>query len=174
MNKIVILEDDLGIAISLANQFVEFKKKYPKYEISEPDICYFCSDTMKANQRINSLKKQDFNIKHVSLLNFNKTFDDYINSKEEHVIIIIDYILEDDGSDGIPMERVNIRYVLRQDEDKLKQIWFYTARGTTNYENLCEIIGAEHVLEVKETGADFLKLDLENEKFFDSLLENKV
>lgn len=172
MNNIVIVEDRLGRGISLAEQFVEFSTEHPEYQIEVSDICYFCSNTQRAKEEIEKKKECGFNIRHVALSNFNKIMDEYLYCTESRTFLIMDFILEQDGSDGIPMRRVNIRYARNKDRLATKQLWFYTGTGARNEEILRELIGDIFIVEKVDT--DYLRLDLENEKFLKEIASNQT
>lgn len=172
MNNIVILEDRLGRGISLAEQFKEFSTEHPEYQIEVSDICYFCSNTQRAEEEIEKKKECGFNIRHVALSNFNKIMDEYLYCTESRTYLIMDFILEEDGSDGIPMRRVNIRYARNKNRLAKNQLWFYTATGVTNEEILRELVGKEHTFIVTDVDKEYLRLDLENEKFLKEIASN--
>lgn len=169
MNNIVIVEDRLGRGISLAVQFEEYSKNHPELEIRVLAICYFCANTKKAEEDIREKKDCGFDIRHVNLLNFSEIMDEYMNSKEKQTLLIMDYVLEGDGSDGMPVKRVNIRYARNNERFTTNKLWFYTGTGTENARKLSQLVGEEHVLEVLEVGDDNLRLDLENDNFKNNL-----
>ncbi len=174
MNNIVIVEDRLGRGISLAEQFVEFSTEHPEYQIEVSDICYFCSDTQRAEEEIEKKRECGFNIRHVTLGNFIKIMDEYLYCTESRTFLIMDFILEEDGSDGIPMRRVNIRYARNKNRLATKQLWFYTGTGARNEEILRELVGKEHVLTVTGVDTDYLRLDLGNEKFLEKIKSDLI
>lgn len=165
MNNIVIVEDKLGRGISLAEQFAEFSQNNPNLKIEVRDICYFCPNTQKAQEDIRKRSESKFNIKPVTLLDFGRTMDEYISSQEERTFLIMDYMLDDDGSEGIPTRRVNIRYARNKNLCDTNQLWFYTATGTANENALSKLVGKEHVLDVVEVDENVLRLKLDNEDF---------
>ena len=162
MINIVIVEDRLGRGISLAEQFKEFSIEHPEYQIEVSDVCYFCSNAQKAEKEIDEQKECGFNIRHVTLGNFNKIMDEYLYYSESRTFLIMDFVLEDDGSDGIPMRRVNIRYARNKDRLSTGQIYFYTATGARNEEILKELVGKDHTITVTAVNTHHLRLDLEN------------
>lgn len=174
MNKIVIVEDKIGRAVSLAEQFVEFSNEHPELEIDTPDICYFCPDSEIAQKNIRQWDDCGFKINHLTLLNFSETLDQYLYSEENKAFLIIDYLLEKDGSDGSPIKRVNIRYARNNERSKTNQLWFYTGTGPVNQQILVQLFGREHLLEVIEADENFLKLCLENANFKSALRENQA
>lgn len=176
MNGIVIVEDRLGRAISLAEQFSELSEEHPEFNIQVSDICYFCADSKTAKENIETAKKQGckLNIRHVTLLNFNDIMDEYMESKDKHAYLIMDYMLKDDGSEGVPMQRVNIRYARNKQRYTTNQLWFYTATGTKNELALSKLVGQEHVLDVQEVDDDYLRLDLDNTDFIRTLKESPM
>lgn len=168
MNNIVIVEDKLKRGISLANQINELSQAHLDLGINVVAVCYFQPNETIANSEIAECGEHDFPIRPISLWNFNEVLDGYMDSKTEHAIVIMDFILEDDGSEGIPIRRVNIRYARRSEEEKRRRIWFYTATSTVIQDTLCELVGKENVLEVTDVKAESLRLDLE-EKFLPEL-----
>lgn len=172
MNNIVIVEDRLAKGISLAAQFTELAQHCPELKMRVLAVCYFKSNREAAQREIEKSEKQNFEVVPVSLWNFNETIDDYINSSGKHATIIMDYLLDGDGSEGVPMRRVNIRYARKPERKGSGQLWFYTGTGTDNHNMLCQLVGADHVLEVTESGPDYLRLDLTEEKFLKVLQAN--
>ena len=167
MKNIVIVEDKLGRGVSLAQQFAEYAKNYPELNIQVAGICYFCPDREKANRDID-LTKSEFDITNVTLLNFTETMDRYLDcANGDQTFIIMDYMLDGDGSEGIPTRRVNIRYARYQERYKSKEIWFYTGTGRINEKILIDLFGQERVLMVKELDdyRDYIRLDLDNKYF---------
>lgn len=174
MNNIVIVEDRLGRGVSLAEQFKEFSTEHPEYQIEVSDICYFCSNTQRAEEKMEKKKKCGFNIRHVALSNFNKIMDEYLYGTKSRTFLVIDFILEGDGSEGIPMQRVNIRYARKKDRLATNQLWFYTATGMVNEKILRELVGAEHTFIVTDIDTNYLRLDLENEHFLREIVPNQT
>lgn len=174
MNKIIIVEDRLGRAISLANQFHAYADKNPELELEVAGICYFCPDMDKACHDIDQKGDTRFEMKPVNLLNFKETMDIYLNTVGDRFFLIMDYMLENDGSEGIPMHRVNIRYARGQERYKTDRIWFYTGTGKDNERILGELVGKKHVLEVKEVDDNTLHLDLDLMSFRKALLSKDV
>lgn len=169
MNNIVIVEDKLKRGISLAEQFNELGQSNPELDIHVTAVCYFNPSKEEAEKDIEACGSHDFDIVPVSLWNFDKVLDGYMDVRKEKATVIMDFILDNDGSEGIAIKRVNIRYARRASADKGRRIWFYTATGTANHNILCELFGEERVLEVINVGDDFLQLDLQEEKFMSAL-----
>lgn len=169
MKDIVIVEDKLKKGISLAQQFKELEKNRPDLEFKVTTVCYFKPNVEAAKEEIEKCGKQEFEVLPVSLWNFDETMDRYRNSA--HSVVIMDFQLDGDGSGEVPTRRVNIRYARRNRDDSDK-LWFYTGTGTNNYNILCELVGKEHVLGVKESSIDFLRLDLEDDKFTRTLVKS--
>ena len=176
MNDIVIVEDRLGRAISLAQQFLDFSKQHPEYQVQVVDICYFCANPEIAKENIDMAKKKgcSLNIRPVNLLNFSEIMDEYMESKEKHAYLIMDYLLADDGSCGVPMQRVNIRYARNKQRYSTNKLWFYTATGTKNQLALSQLVGQEHILDVWEVDDNYLRLDLTNTDFIRTLKESLI
>lgn len=172
MNNIVIVEDRLRRGISLAEQFRMLAEQNPGLEIKVLAVCYFNSNEKKANEDIKNIGGYPFEIKAISLWDFDEIMDEYTAPKNEHTMVIIDFFLDGDGSGGIPVQRVNIRYARRADPNRKKKLWFYTGTGTDNNNILCQLIGKEHVLQVERAENDLLQLNLEDEKFKKALQAN--
>lgn len=168
MNNIVIVEDKLKRGIALAEQVNELSQVHPELEINVVAVCYFHPDEAAAKSEIEACGEHDFQVIPLSLWNFNKVLDQYMDLQNEHAIVIMDFILENDGSMGIPIKRVNIKYARRSEEEKRRRIWFYTATSTIVQNTLCELVGKENVLEVTDVAAESLRLDLED-KFLSEL-----
>lgn len=173
MNKIVIVEDRLNRGISLAEQFVAFSNEHPEFEIDVSDICYFCPNQKKAETEIQGVDNNDFNIKRVALENFRETMDVYLNDSDNPTLLIMDYLLEGDGSDGTPIKRVNIRYARNSNRLDTNKLFFYTATGANNELVLSELVGSDHILQVQDVSDDSLKLDLDNNKFREALCHDE-
>lgn len=174
MNNIVIVEDRLKRGISLAEQFEELAEQHPEWGIQILAVCYFNENKEAAMEDIKACVGHPFTIRHVSLWDFDETMDEYTNPGNEHTIVIIDFFLDGDGSSGIPVRRVNIRYAKRADENRRKQLWFYTGTGFDNNRILCELVGKEHVLQMESVGDGILRLNLEDENFRMALLANSA
>ena len=173
MNKIVIVEDNLKRGICLAKQFVEFSNEHPELELEIADICYFRASLEEAENIIRDVDDCPFLIKPVSLLNFNKIMDEYLNALDGRTFLISDFILDDDGSEGMPVKRVNIRYARNNNRVDTNQLWFYTGTGILNQQILEELVGKDHVFEVLKVDDDLLRLNLDNEKFIAACLSEK-
>lgn len=175
MNRIVIVEDMLKRGISLAEQFGDFAAEHPELKIQVAAVCYFNFDTAAARKDIEDMQNQKnypFEIRHVSLLDFEEVLDEYTDPGENQAIVIMDFILKDDGSEGVHRQRINIAYFGSVKKARKKQIWFYTAIGTRLHEILVELVKADHVLEVTDVGEALLHLDLNDEKFVRKLQAN--
>lgn len=164
MKDIVIVEDKLKKGISLAEQFKDLEKKRTDLEFKVKAVCYFKPNMEVAEKEIKECGKYEYEVLPVSLWNFDETMDRYKDSDGGRSVIIMDFQLDGDGSGEVPMRRVNIRYARRNKKDSDK-FWFYTGTGTNNYNILCDLVGKEHVLGVRESRIDYLRLDLEDDKF---------
>lgn len=86
--------------------------------------------------------------------------------EDEESVIIMDYLLAGDGSDGIGERRVNIRYASERLNEK--RIWFYTVAGDETRARLKQLV-SNYVLEVRDATSTTVKLDLDNEEFMNVL-----
>lgn len=167
MKKIIIVEDDLGRGLSLADQFDELSINHPDLEIEVGSVCYFNSRKEKAQEKIAEYNVGERNIEIVSLWNFYEVMEEYYNNEIDQYIFIIDFLLDDDGSLGIPKRRVNIRYAQTKHNDG--KIWFYTSAGGTTEIVLKDLI-TSYVLDVAEVKGDYIRLHLEdNDEFMNCL-----
>lgn len=169
MNNIVIVEDNLAKGISLAEQFEELASENKEFNLHVLAVCYFKPDSESAQKDIAVAGKHDFDIEHVTLWDMDKRLNDYMDSNQQAAIVIMDYMLDGDGSEGIPMHRASVRYARGLDKNKANQLWLYTGTGTANYNILCQLVGREHVLNVRESRMDYLRLSLDDEKFKNAL-----
>lgn len=168
MKDIVIVEDKLKKGISLAEQFNELGEKRPELKLKVEAVCYFKSNQKAAQKEIDGIKahkKLSFEVFPISLWDFDETMDRYVDSDGGNKVVIMDFQLDGDGSGEVPMRRVNIRYARRKKAPVSDRLWFYTGTGTNNHKILCQLVGEEHVLGVRESGIDYLRLDLEDDKF---------
>lgn len=172
MKKIVIVEDKILRAISLAEQFVEFSKEHPELEIEVPDIYFFGKNHGILQDTIKETDTKGFNIISITLLEFIQTMSEYLSQKDTH--LIFDFLLDDDGSEGVAEQRVNIRFARNQNRINTNRIWFYTATGTDNENKLQKLIGIEHMLWVSKVDVGYLKLNLNNEFFLNALKNDET
>lgn len=170
MNKIVIVEDRLGRGISLAKQFLEFSQEHPELEIEVSDICFFCADTQNAEKEMKKYDDCGFDIKHIILSDFREKMDEYLYSQEERFFLIIDFMLDDDGSGGAPASRVNIRYARNNNRCATNRLWFYTGTGALNEQILGQLVGEEHRLDVLEVNGDKIRLQLEDDALINAMM----
>lgn len=168
MKKIVIVEDRIKRAASLAKQFELLAEQW---NIKDIVICFFRERPSETEEDIRKAKDScKHEIKDVYILDFNKVMDAYMN--EEETYFIIDYQLNGDGSEGDPIRRINIRYARNKDRYKTNRLWFYTATGPDNERILGKLFGKEHMLYVSEVDEDLLTLELNN-SYFSRAMENK-
>lgn len=179
MNNIIIVEDILERGITLAQQFEEFALHNQDLDIHVLAVCYFNPDRKNAEGLIAKRKAENggefaFEIKPVSLWNFDDVLDAYTDPQGTCATAIMDFMLKGDGSRGIPTQRVNIRYARRADEDRKKKLKFYTATGPENEKIFCTLFGKDHILQVEEfqNATDFLHLHLDRDVFINKLQTN--
>lgn len=175
MNNIVIVEDRLGRGISVAQQFEELAQQRPELDIHVLAVCYFYPYTkIEAEAEIAKIYSDDyaFEIRPVGLNDFDEVMDGYMNLRNKRAIVIMDFFLDGDGSEGIPTHRVNIRYVRRAEKYVQERTWFYTATGLRNNEILCSLFGEGHVLDVDSINGNFLRLNLEKKELMEALQAN--
>lgn len=175
MTNIVIVEDKLKNGMDLARQFEELAEVHPELDVRVKAICLFYEDSKEeAEATIESMAadNREYEIRAVSLYDFDDVMDEYMREQEEPVIVIMDFLLEsatDSGARGIPMRRVNIRYARRVEKNMRDRIWFYTTSGKENVEILCDLFGQEHVLKVDTFKEGRLFLHLEEKAFMQAL-----
>lgn len=167
MRNVVIVEDRLERGISLAQQFQEIAEKHSDWNVSVESVCYFHTNTKSAKEEIKKYPGLNYEIIPVSLWNFNEQMDQYYLAEDKYVIVF-DFLLDNDGSDGNMENRVNIRYAKNKMAEN--KIWFYTATGITTERILKELVGEEHVLEVAESNSKCLRLNIEENKDFVKLI----
>lgn len=160
MNKIIVVEDVLENGISVCEQFRAKAKGDPSLNIYVECLCYFNADMKQAAHEIERYKDLEYKIVPVSLWNFEEVLNSYYD--EGNSVIIMDFLLGGDGSDGIAERRVNIRYA----SERLgkKRIWFYTVSGYDTKEKLKKLV-SPYVLEVLDTTSTSIELDLDNKEF---------
>ena len=175
MTNIVIVEDKLKNGMDLARQFEELAKAHQELDVRVKAICLFYEDSQKeAEAAIESVAadNREYEIRTVSLYDFEDVMDEYMIEQAEPTIAIMDFLLEsatDSGARGIPARRVNIRYTRRADKNVQDRIWFYTTSGKENVEILCDLFGQEHVLKVDTFKEGRLSLHLEDKAFMAAL-----
>lgn len=177
MTNIVIVEDKLKNAMDLAQQLNELAAERPELDIRVKAICLFYEDYKEKNEKENAVSKipakdHEYEIKLVSLYDFDDIMDSYMLDQEEPTIAIMDFLLEsatDRGARGIPARRVNIRYFRNIEKEVQDRIWFYTTSGIDNVEILCELIGREHVLRADSVKSGRLYLNLKSTTFMETL-----
>lgn len=169
MCNVVIVEDRLESGISLARQFQEIAGKHSDWNVSVESVCYFQKNEKLAKEEIGKYIDLSYEIIPLSLWNFNEQLDKYYFADEKYVIVF-DFLLDDDGSEGRMEERVNIRYAKNKMSEN--KIWFYTARGITTERILKELVGEDHVLGVAESNSKCLRLNIEENKDFVKLISD--
>lgn len=175
MTNIVIVEDKLKNGLDLARQFEELAEVHQELDVHVNAICFFYEDSQeKAKTEIENIAGDDpgYEIRLVSLYDFDDVMDEYMIGQEEPTIAIMDFMLEsatDRGARGIPARRVNVRYTRRADDNVRNRIWFYTTGGNENIEILCDLFGQEHVLNVDSFKNGRLSLQLEGTAFMNAL-----
>lgn len=171
---IIIVGDELGKSLSLADQFEELSMKYPELKIEVGGICYFHANTEAAQKIIEIYDTKNRHIEIVSLWNFYEVMEWYEEKSFAALphggeickhIFIMDFMLEGDGSDGIPERSATIRYAKNMNRLDSDNIWFYTA-GDTRAESALYHLVPGHVLTVVEKDGDYLRLQLESNDAF--------
>ena len=157
MTNIVSVEDQLNNAKDIANQFNRLALERKELQIMIKAICLFYENNGEKEEKskeIETLKMNGltYEVKLVSLYDFDDVMDEYVQNQKESTIVIMDFLLEhaaNSGARGIPTRRVNIRYTKRLEKQLQDKIWFYTTSGDENIGILEELFGQEHVLGVK-------------------------
>ncbi len=177
MINIVIVEDKLKNAMDLAMQLKELAAERPELDIRVKAICLFYEDYKEKDEKEKAVSRilredHDYEVKLVSLYDFDDVMDSYMLDQENPTIAIMDFLLEsatDRGARGIAARRVNIRYIRSAEKEAQDRIWCYTTSGRDNVEILCELIGQEHVLKADSIRNGRLFLNLENTSFMAAL-----
>lgn len=163
MNKIVIIEDKLTNAVRIARQlngWIEEENLANLIEIAQIFLFKSNKEEVEAEKEkyIDRYGGLEFHVEPVCLWDFDEKLDSCMEDVEHITFFVIDYLLtehDEDGSGGIPEYRVNIRYAKRQSENRKNRLFFYTLTGAVNFNILCGLVGAEHVLPAKyEQGID--------------------
>lgn len=177
MINIIIVEDKLKNAMDLALQLNELAAKRPELDVRVRAICLFYEDYKEKDEKEKAVSRipaedHEYDVKLVSLYDFDDVMDSYMLDQEEPAIAIMDFLLEsatDRGARGIPARRVNIRYIRSVEKEVQDRIWCYTTSGRDNVEILCKLIGQEHVLKADSIKNGRLFLSLENTTFMEAL-----
>lgn len=170
MTQIVIVEDRLKNALRIAEQLQKWLVEEQKSSLELKKILLFnpSEEKVEKEKRENSelINRLELVVEPVCLWNFNEKLDEYMNDAANITFYVMDFLLEEDGSGGIPEYRVNIRYARRQTEDKKKRLFFYTLTGTENYNLLCGLVGSDQVLPSKYEKMKLPCLDLQKANNF--------
>lgn len=169
MSRIIIVEDKLNNGLRIAEQV----RKWIVQEDLEHEIELSQIFLFKPTEEVNTAKEEyrqeitelGLNIEPICLWNFDEKLDECMKDVDEKTLLLIDYLLMDDGSDGVPEYRVNIRYARRQEAERKKRLFFYTLTGEENFEILCGLVGKEHVIAAKYEKAELPCLDLQCSTF---------
>lgn len=177
MNKIAIVEDRLKSAVLIARQLqnwlvrekldnmIELKKVF-LFTVSEEAF------RTELEKFVTEVEELDLDVERICLWDFDDKLDEYMEKIDAHPLLLIDFLLYEDGSEGVPEYRVNIRYARRQNEERKKRLFFYTLSGLDNFNLLCQLVGAEHVLPSKYENDTPPCLDLQNiDNFRDAIQE---
>lgn len=163
MNEIVIVDDILQNGLRIAEQLKNWiVQEHLENNIAVRQILLFNSEDLNREIYKNKIAELSLHVESICLWNFDKKLDSYMADVEKHTIFLIDYLLREDGSDGIPAYRVNIRYAKRQNEERKKKLFFYTLTGIENFKLLCDLVGIEHVIPSKYENGKVPSLDLQH------------
>lgn len=177
MEKIIIVEDRLDNAVRIARQLQNWLvQENLTNEIKLSQVFLFKLTEEEVNADKEEYKQDivelDLNIEPICLWNFDEKLDECMEDVEEKTLLLIDFLLLEDGSNGVPEYRVNIRYARRQNKERKKRLFFYTLTGLENFNLLCQLVGAEHVLPSKYENGKPPCLDLRNiDNFRDAIQE---
>lgn len=165
MNKIIIVEDKLESGLRIARQLKKWlAQENLEHEIELNQIFLFKQTEEEVNVAKEEYRQEiaelGLNIEPICLWNFDEKLDECMEDVDEKNLLLIDFLLWDDGSDGVPEYRVNIRYARRQDVERRKRLFFYTLSGMANFEILCGLVGKEHVIDAKYETGELPCLDL--------------
>lgn len=177
MNKIAIVEDRLKNAVLIARQLQDWLirenldnvielKKVLLFSVSEEA---FRTELEKFMTEVEEL---DLDVERTHLWDFDDKLDEFMDDVEKKNFLLIDFLLSEDGSEGVPQYRVNIRYARRQNGERKKRLFFYTLSGLENFNLLCQLVGEEQVLPSKYENGEPPCLDLQNiDNFRDAIQE---
>mgnify|MGYP004669675541 CR=1 FL=1 len=179
MNKIIIVEDKLENGLRIAEQLQNWlAQENLENEIELSQIFLFKPTVEEVNaikeEYTQKIAELGLNIEPICLWDFDEKLDECMKDVDEKKLLLIDYILMDDGSDGVPEYRVNIRYARRQDVERKKRLFFYTLTGAENDELLCGLVGKEHVIHAKYEKGVLPCLDLRHIDKFRQAIQNMI
>ena len=158
MNKIAIVEDRLKNAVLIARQLQDWLIRENLDNVIELKKVLLFSVSEEAFRT--ELEKFVTEVEELDL------------DVEKKNFLLIDFLLSEDGSEGVPQYRVNIRYARRQNGERKKRLFFYTLSGLENFNLLCQLVGEEQVLPSKYENGEPPCLDLQNiDNFRDAIQE---
>ena len=179
MSRIIIVEDKINNGLRIAEQMENWiiqENLENKVELNQ--IFLFKPTEEEVNEAREEHKQKiaelGLTIEPICLWNFDEKLDECMANVEKKTLLLIDYLLLDDGSDGVPEYRVNIRYARRQDAERKKRLFFYTLTGVENFKLLCGLVGAEHVIHAKYEKAELPCLDLQHIDTFRQAIQEMI
>lgn len=163
MNEIVIVDDILQNGLRIAEQLKNWIiQKHLEDKIEVKQILLFNPENPNIEIHQDKIVELNLCVEPICLWNFDEKLDSFMANTKKQTIFLIDYLLREDGSEGIPAYRVNIRYAKRQNEEIKKKLFFYTLTGIENFNILCELVGTEHVIPSKYENGKAPSLDLQH------------
>lgn len=177
MEKIIIVDDSAKNGLRIAEQLQHWiVQENLENEIELNQIFLFKSTTEEVDEEKKKYREKiselGIDMEPICLWNFDQKLDECMDDVEKKNFLLIDFLLLEDGSNGVPEYRVNIRYARRQKRERKKRLFFYTLSGLENFNLLCQLVGAEHVLPSKYENEKPPCLDLQNiDNFRDAIQE---
>lgn len=177
MEKIIIVDDSAKNGLRIAEQLQHWiVQENLENEIELKQIFLFKSTTEEVDEEKieyrEKISELGIDMEPICLWDFDQKLDECMDDVEKKNFLLIDFLLLEDGSEGVPEYRVNIRYAKRQNGERKKRLFFYTLSGLDNFNLLCQLVGAEHVLPSKYENDTPPCLDLQNiDNFRDAIQE---
>lgn len=174
-NSFIIIEDNLHRGISLSDQIRTTAMENSDINIKDVIILFYC-DGNNADLQIKEMKSiydfSKYNIRVVDIFSFEQIVSEYME-KDNNMIMICDYYLENDYSEGIPARKPGIQYA-RKNRNYLQddRIWIYTGQGSNTVKIIDELTG-DHSIKMLSCNDRELTLNLlENPRFVNRLMKN--
>lgn len=175
-NSFIIVEDNLHRGVSLSAQLRTMALENMDINIKDVIILFYC-DGNNAESQIKEMRSvydfSKYNIRTVDIFSFEQIVNEYME-KDNNMIMICDYYLENDYSEGIPAKKPGIQYA-RKNRNYLQddRIWIYTGQGSNTVKIIDELTSGHSI---KMLFCDERRLTLNllgNSKFINRLVTNR-